>query len=193
LDAKTVLDYVFLAHFDLLQDSRHNVQEKPWSCHAEQLAMNTWYKIQQSREKLQRAIVEAKWLRTWIHDEELQLGQCIAELTETDPLLCHQVQKLRDYCTCINAVHAPLLDHMECSKYWTGPCGMGCQKGRMAIDLLESEVVLVLPDVVEPPRASEDDSWVTNDEDNEDEGVDPGGVCLLWDTLADKLERTNFF
>ncbi len=45
LDMKTVLDYVFLAEFDLLRGSRHNLQDKPCSQLAERLAMNTWFKI----------------------------------------------------------------------------------------------------------------------------------------------------
>ena len=35
LDAKSVLDYVFLAEFDLLRDARNDVREQPWARPAE--------------------------------------------------------------------------------------------------------------------------------------------------------------
>ncbi|KAF8527682.1 hypothetical protein JB92DRAFT_2574223, partial [Gautieria morchelliformis] len=30
LDVKKVLEYIFLAQFDVLHDSRHHIEEKPW-------------------------------------------------------------------------------------------------------------------------------------------------------------------
>ena len=58
LDAKTVLDYVFLAQFDFIWDSQHHVSDKPWSRYPKRLAMNSWYKIQCSNEELDCVIKE---------------------------------------------------------------------------------------------------------------------------------------
>lgn len=129
LDAKTVLDYVFLAQFDLLRDSRHQVQEYPWSRPAERLAMNTWFKIQRSQEELPRLSVEAFRLNTWIHDDEALLDTTLQMLDEKDPLLAHQVQKLRKYKGLVNKTHKAIIQQMQASQWWVSWQGVGVHQG----------------------------------------------------------------
>ena len=45
LNTKVVLDYVFLAEFDLLKDSRQDVRHEPWALPPEYLAAVTYFKI----------------------------------------------------------------------------------------------------------------------------------------------------
>src|SRR6266481_6283391 len=113
LDVKTVLDYVFLAEFDLLWDSRHHVHDKAWTRPAERLAMNTWFKIQHSQEEIDRVIIEARCLNTWMHDEQQALDTCVQSLEPHDQVLAYQVAKLCKYKQEVNCAHAELIHRME--------------------------------------------------------------------------------
>ncbi|KAJ7357924.1 hypothetical protein DFH08DRAFT_953129 [Mycena albidolilacea] len=56
-----VVDYAFLVDFDILRDTRAEIQLKPWTCPAYQLAMDHYFKI--------LCTVEIPRVVTWICDE----------------------------------------------------------------------------------------------------------------------------
>ncbi|KAJ7862383.1 hypothetical protein B0H14DRAFT_3084658 [Mycena olivaceomarginata] len=64
-----VVEYAFLADFDILQDTRAEVQSKPWTRPAYQLAMDRYFKILRAREEIKRLNVEIPRVVTWIRDE----------------------------------------------------------------------------------------------------------------------------
>ena len=168
LDVKTVLDYVFLAEFDLLQGSRHNLQDKPWSQKAECLAMNTWFKIQCSVEEQDWIQGEAHRLKTWVHDDEAQMTQCLLELQDRDLLMAHQLCKIQVYKVHVNNVHCGLIARLEGSRDWTGPQTIGIHKGIIHhVEVTEEslseqdgqgEKIELGSDVGSSKGASEDDS-----------------------------------
>jgi hypothetical protein len=73
LNSQTVLNYVFLAQFDLLREGRHQVQNFVWSQAAQRETITSYFKLQRSKEELERVNMEAHRLRTSIHDEEQDL------------------------------------------------------------------------------------------------------------------------
>ena len=46
LDWKEVVEYAFLADFDLLRDARQDISDRPWATAAGRLAMDLYFKIE---------------------------------------------------------------------------------------------------------------------------------------------------
>lgn len=61
-----VIEYAFLADFDLLRDSRQDVRSKPWAQPQSRLLMDQYFKIQRAREEIQRLNIEIKRIVTHI-------------------------------------------------------------------------------------------------------------------------------
>ncbi|KAJ7880232.1 hypothetical protein B0H14DRAFT_3082710 [Mycena olivaceomarginata] len=64
-----VVEYTFLADFDILRDTRADVQSQRWTRPAYRLVMDTYFKIERAREELVRLNIEICWAMTWIRDE----------------------------------------------------------------------------------------------------------------------------
>ncbi|KAJ7790880.1 hypothetical protein B0H14DRAFT_3094581 [Mycena olivaceomarginata] len=64
-----VVEYAFLADFDILRDTRPDVQSKPWTRPAYRLAMDRYFKILRAHEEIKRLNIEIRRVVTWIRDE----------------------------------------------------------------------------------------------------------------------------
>ncbi|KAJ6592957.1 hypothetical protein B0H19DRAFT_890330, partial [Mycena capillaripes] len=64
-----VVEYTFLADFDILRDTRAEVQSRPWTRPAYRLAMDRYFKTLRAREEIKRLNVEIPRMVTWIRDE----------------------------------------------------------------------------------------------------------------------------
>ncbi|KAJ7840286.1 hypothetical protein B0H14DRAFT_2587516 [Mycena olivaceomarginata] len=101
-----VVEYTFLADFDILRDTRAEVQSRPWTRPAYRLAMDTYFKIERAREELVRLNIEIRRTMTWIRDEghflrgrELSLRSTegkTPEQAEEDLLLAVQMKLYRE-------------------------------------------------------------------------------------------------
>ncbi|KAJ7151899.1 hypothetical protein C8R43DRAFT_1087929 [Mycena crocata] len=78
-----VVEYAFLADFDILRDTRAEVQARPWTRPAYRLAMDRYFKILRAREEIKRLNVEIPRVITWIRDEDHFLRRREAEMRET--------------------------------------------------------------------------------------------------------------
>ncbi|KAF7346739.1 hypothetical protein MSAN_01812200 [Mycena sanguinolenta] len=90
-----VINYSFLAEFDILCDTEDGIQSKPWTRPSYCLAMDKYFKILQAREEIQWLNIEIKHVVTWIRDEDRFLRKKEAEYQDTDPLLAVQISR---YC-----------------------------------------------------------------------------------------------
>jgi hypothetical protein len=79
-----VVEYAFLADFDILRDTRADVQSRPWTRLAYRLAMDRYFKILRAREEIRRLNVEIPRVVTWIRDENRVLRRKEAELNSTE-------------------------------------------------------------------------------------------------------------
>ncbi|KAJ7854670.1 hypothetical protein B0H14DRAFT_3449419 [Mycena olivaceomarginata] len=79
-----VVEYAFLADFDILRDTRPDVQSRPWTRPAYRLAMDRYFKILRAREEIRRLNVEIPRVVTWIRDENRVLRTKEAELNSTE-------------------------------------------------------------------------------------------------------------
>ncbi|KAF8585660.1 hypothetical protein K439DRAFT_1615792 [Ramaria rubella] len=97
LEVQTVLDYVYLAQFDLLQESRALLPDLPWSQAPEREAVLAYFKCQRSREDILRLNVEVRHLWTWMDDEEVWMLLHIQRLEQENPALAFQVHRQQLY------------------------------------------------------------------------------------------------
>jgi hypothetical protein len=86
-----VVEYAFLSDFDLLRDSRQNIQHRPWATPAGRLAMDTHFKLLRAREELDRLNIEIRRVATHLRDEDHYLRTCEEAAHHTDPALAHQI------------------------------------------------------------------------------------------------------
>ncbi|KAJ6487579.1 hypothetical protein C8R45DRAFT_827790 [Mycena sanguinolenta] len=90
-----VVNYGFLAEFDLLRDTEDAVRSRPWTRRSYRLVMDKYFKILRAREEIQRLNIEIKRVVTWINDEDQFLRTKEAEYMETDPILAVQISHYR--------------------------------------------------------------------------------------------------
>ncbi|KAG6808231.1 hypothetical protein H0H92_004952 [Tricholoma furcatifolium] len=95
LEWNEVVEYAFLADFDLLRDCCQNISERPWARPSARLAMDQYFRIERAREEIQRLNIEIKQVVTHMRDEEAFLLRCEQQLKETDPILAFHVRR---YC-----------------------------------------------------------------------------------------------
>ncbi|KAG1900426.1 uncharacterized protein F5891DRAFT_1128589 [Suillus fuscotomentosus] len=86
-----VVEYAFLADFDLLRDTRADVSQWPWASPVARRAMDLYFKMCRAREEIQQLNVEVRRLVTYIQDEEKYLRACEGQLKAVSPTLAHQV------------------------------------------------------------------------------------------------------
>ena len=91
LEWKEVVEYAFLADFDLLRDARQDISHRIWAMPAGRLAMDLHFKIRRAREEISRLNIEIRRVATYICDEDRYLRRCEAQIQEYDPQLAHQV------------------------------------------------------------------------------------------------------
>ncbi|KAF8572998.1 hypothetical protein K439DRAFT_1564199, partial [Ramaria rubella] len=172
LDPKTVLDYVFLAEFDILRDARGNVQSQPWARPPERLAAVTSFKICRSWEEKLQVEVEARHLLTSIRDESHDYAQALARLQHTDASPAYQVAKVFQLRQIVNDEHVRVLTRLQKHRSFAGILGVGVKEGTVGGGDVGGEELAVAPEEI-----SEDVDG--SDEQSDDE-----------DTAADIMEST---
>lgn len=91
LSWEEVVEYAFLADFDLLRDARQDISQRPWSTPSGRLTMDTHFKMRRAHEEIQRLNIEIRRLATYLHDESRYLIECEKQLQSLHPGLAHQV------------------------------------------------------------------------------------------------------
>jgi len=105
LEWKEVVEYAFLADFDLLRDTRQDISQRPWATPAGRLAMDTHFKMCRALEELDRLNVEVRRLATYIRDEDTYLRSCEDQLCLSNPPLALQIALHREERGRYNAHH----------------------------------------------------------------------------------------
>jgi hypothetical protein len=175
LEVNRVLEYVFLAEFDLLRDSRFQIQGHPWTRQGEREAMNKYFKGCRAREEITRLCIEARRLLTWLDIEERRLNSTLQELSEADNNLWHQVARHYDYKLQVHKRHRQYLQWMQHHSDWEGPTGPGKPLDNfdsIALRTIEPEMVTVATEELE--RDVEDEGEL------EDDAIDTQPVEFIW-------------
>jgi hypothetical protein len=155
LQWKDVVEYAFLADFDLLRDTRQDIRSRVWATPAGRLAMDLYFKTQRAREEIERLNVEIPRVATYIRNEDRFLREQVAEIRKTDPALAHQVEIHRMERGRFNSYHISRLREIRKLRGFTGSICLG-----------ESSEG---PSKGERPSHSEGDGGEEEEEDRSDE------------------------
>ncbi|KIK12900.1 hypothetical protein PISMIDRAFT_18389 [Pisolithus microcarpus 441] len=93
LTFKEVVEYTFLADFDLLRNAtREDISQRLWAAPAAHAAMDQYFKVCRVEEEIKCLMVEVHRTITYLHDEAHYVKACIAQLQVSHPPLAYQVQ-----------------------------------------------------------------------------------------------------
>jgi hypothetical protein len=92
LDWKEVVEYAFLADFDLLRDARQDISDHPWASPAGRHAMDLYYKIARAQEEIARLNLEIRRVATYLRDEDHFLRFSETKALETSAALALHIK-----------------------------------------------------------------------------------------------------
>ncbi|KAF7351475.1 hypothetical protein MSAN_01579700 [Mycena sanguinolenta] len=95
LSWEEVVNYGFLAEFDILRDTGDSIRSRPWTRRSYRVAMDRYFKILRAKEEIQRLNIEIKRVVTWIEDEDWFLRRKEAEYKDLNPPLAVQISRYR--------------------------------------------------------------------------------------------------
>ncbi|EIW86142.1 hypothetical protein CONPUDRAFT_46498, partial [Coniophora puteana RWD-64-598 SS2] len=126
-----VVNYAFLADFDLLRDTRQDISTRDWAKPAARSTMDLHFKICRAREEIVRLDVEVKRMATYLHDEDRYLIACEEILRPLHAPLAMQVAVYRSVRARCNEHHWKRLRDIAKLEGFTGSIdvGEGAQTG----------------------------------------------------------------
>ncbi|KAG6887899.1 hypothetical protein C0992_010309 [Termitomyces sp. T32_za158] len=86
-----VVEYAFLADFDLLSDTHQDIRKRPWATPAARILMDEYFKIQRAHEEIKRLNIEIRRIITYMQNEEAYLKNNEDALIDVNTLLAHQI------------------------------------------------------------------------------------------------------
>ncbi|KAF8578460.1 hypothetical protein K439DRAFT_1638825 [Ramaria rubella] len=105
LDWKTVVEFTFLAEFDLLRFGRQDIRNEQWASPGIREATTSYFKLQWAREELIRCNIEVQQLGTFIHDECIDMLVHIECVQMTNPTLAYHIRRHWELRVAVNHVH----------------------------------------------------------------------------------------
>ncbi|KAI6032301.1 hypothetical protein BKA83DRAFT_4558705 [Pisolithus microcarpus] len=100
-----VVEYAFLADFDLLRDTREDISQRPWAHPTARFAMDTYFKMRRAEEEIVRLNIEIRRVVTYMRDEDRFLRTCEEKIGNIYPALAHQVSRRRKLHSQFNGSH----------------------------------------------------------------------------------------
>ena len=86
-----LMDATTLADFDLLQDSRQDICQQPWTRPSRHEAMNLYFGIRHVKEEIVRLNVEIRHLVTFMIDDHHDFHHAISAKIIIDPALAREL------------------------------------------------------------------------------------------------------
>ncbi|KAI5989528.1 hypothetical protein EDD15DRAFT_2171307 [Pisolithus albus] len=100
-----VVEYAFLADFDLLRDTCEDISQHPWAHPTAWFAMDTYFKMCRSKEEIACLNIEIRRVVTYMRDEDHFLRTCEEKIGNIYPALAHQVSRHRKLHLQFNSSH----------------------------------------------------------------------------------------
>ncbi|KAJ6448968.1 hypothetical protein C8R47DRAFT_999342 [Mycena vitilis] len=187
-----VVEYTFLADFDILRDPEANTVIRPWATPAARELMDTYFKIERAKEEVQRLDIEIRRFVTYMKDEREFLEAKEKEVEETEPHLAFFVRRYRMRHGRFEKIHMDRFKKMAAAlgTRFTGTLVPGVRLATPVMAATEGDNDDM--DIMEENRSTDelawlgddgDDGWETEDSDFEEEGADQEA-----ETLAEALE-----
>ncbi|KAH7904896.1 hypothetical protein BJ138DRAFT_1138426 [Hygrophoropsis aurantiaca] len=172
-----VVEFTFLADFDLLRESRQDVSTRPWATPAARLAMDSYFKMCRAREEIERLNIEVQRVSTYLQDEDRYLRTCEDQLRESHPALAHQVSMRRKIRSRFTTHHLQRLKDIAALPGFSGTIAPGIsnrneqgdsasiEQVRIPAQLTLTPTALSLPN--QTPNADTQDDLEEEEEDEE--------------------------
>ncbi|KAG6895726.1 hypothetical protein C0992_013015 [Termitomyces sp. T32_za158] len=125
-----VVEYAFLADFDLLRDCRQDVRERAWARPAARLAMDHYFKMERAREEIQRLNIEIKRVVTHMQDEEAFLLAKEVDARSKDAVLAFHIRCYREERTRFYEIHRRRFKKLAQNPHFTGSIVPGTSRDK---------------------------------------------------------------
>jgi len=142
-----VVEYAFLADFDLLRDTRQDVRSRPWATPAGRMAMDSYFKLQRAEEEIIRLNIEIPRLATFMRDENTYLCNKQVEIQASNPALAHQISIHNMEGGRFIKHHTKILNQIITLKGYSGGPLLGTH-------VPDVEATIMMPTVPVPPVAT---------------------------------------
>ncbi|KAI6116970.1 hypothetical protein EDD17DRAFT_1477623 [Pisolithus thermaeus] len=137
LEFDEVVEYAFLADFDLLRDTRQDVLTRPWASPTARLAINTYFKLCRAEEEVVCLNVEICRIVTYLVDEDRYVRACEALYQDAHPALAYQTSRyhtIRSRFTPLHLCYLEKISHLPGFNGMLSPgistsCGLGDSAG----------------------------------------------------------------
>ncbi|KAF8151136.1 hypothetical protein K438DRAFT_1623939 [Mycena galopus ATCC 62051] len=189
-----VVDYTFLADFDLLRSPDTTSSIRAWATPAARQLLDSYHKLQRAREEIPRLNIEIRRFVTYMKDERAFLVDRESEIRAEDPVLAFFVRKYRNRRGRFDHIHSKRLLAMrkKLAAAFTGTLQPGIRVTPPVPPVPGREEQGPVPptspettemDIDEPTGGEEDeesqDGWLLDDgSSDEDEGPDAEGEEL---------------
>jgi len=178
LEFNEVVEYAFLADFNLLRDTRQDISMCPWASPAAQLALNTYFKLCRAEEEVIHLNVEIRRMVTYLVDEERYLRACEALYWDTHPALAHQISRYHAICSRFTQLHLCSLEKISRLPGFNGTLTPGISASHDPGDSASILQRVPMESSLTSPSVCTDDGEEDVDEDaNEDHGADLEERC----------------
>lgn len=172
LDFDEVVEYAFLADFDLLRDTRQDVSTRPWASPTARLAINMYFKLCRAEEEVVRLNVEIRRMVTYLVDEDRYVRACEALYQDIHPALAHQISRYRTIRSRFTPVHLRCLEKISRLPGFSGSVIPGISISRGQGDSASIPQRVSIGFALSSPPVCTDDGGENADEDaDEDHGA----------------------
>lgn len=159
-----VVEYAFLADFDLLRDTRQDIRSRPWASPAGRMAMDGYFKLLRAEEEISRLNVEIPRLATFMRDENNFLCCNEEEIQATHPALAHQISLHRMEGSRFILHHTKILNQIVALKGYSGGPLLGTH-----VPDVKSTVAHVPPVTIPPVTTSIPEVNFTDEADRDED------------------------
>ncbi|KAJ6476159.1 hypothetical protein C8R45DRAFT_1054631 [Mycena sanguinolenta] len=179
LDWEEVVEYAFLADFDLLREGRRDIRDERWAKPAGRAAMDQHYKLLRAEEEIERLNIEIRRLVTYMRDEEAFLSREEGRLREDGREgMAVQVGLLRAERGRFTSLHMARLMKLSKEAGFTGSLSPGVSICRERHTPVARDEEMPAPSSSRPPlplSPPENEDALPADDDG-DEGDDDGAL-----------------
>ena len=168
-----IVQYTFLADFDLLQETCEDVCERAWACPAARITMDQHFQIIQAEKEIACLDIKIHQVITHLHDEEKFLGAYEDNVWSRDPALTHQLCHYWLQCGLFSALYQKQFHQLGSMSGFTSSLEPGDATDK-SLRTPISCVNIVTPTVNEmnldnPPRCLEEETHDEQDGEPDDE------------------------
>ncbi|KIN96544.1 hypothetical protein M404DRAFT_33147 [Pisolithus tinctorius Marx 270] len=172
LEFEEVVEYAFLADFDLLRDTWKDILTCPWASPTAHLAINMYFKLCWAEEEVVRLNVEIRHVVTYLIDKDRYLRACEALYQDTNPALAYQISRYHAIRSRFTPLHLHTLKKISHLPRFRGTLTPGISVSRGPGDSAHVLQRVPIRSVLSSPPICTDDGEEEADEDLDDDHGD---------------------